>query len=281
MSPDEILNMGVIDEETYSAGRPLRPQVLIALPSTRPIRIEACTYQDYLDQTNYPVPDRVTLTASEDLMPSHAIARDYIEQLPEAVQQMEAVLDAISESTSAALASGSLAKPEYPPIWYVPIVINCLVDGVVENRVYKPDSSLARLEELMIEYEEGSKIVCDSLSDLEVAKLAAWLEKSAEQEAIGERDEKQKQIDEQPIDTAGPAGPAVAAAAAAEVVAKQLTADSVVVADAHEAEVQVQVEPAAVPGGEIVGDEIDIDREQDQERKEESERGIDLGIQWG
>jgi type IV secretory pathway TraG/TraD family ATPase VirD4 len=286
MSPDEILNMGVIDEETYSAGRPLRPQVLIALPSTRPIRIEACTYQDYLDQTNYPVPDRVTLTASEDLMPSYANASDYIEQLPEPVQQMEAVLDAISESTSAALAGGSSAKPEYPPIWYVPIVINCLVDGVVENRVYKPDSSLARLEELMIEYEAGDKIVCDSLTELEVAKLAAWLEKSAEQEAIGERDEKQKQIDEQPIDTAGPADPITATA---EEEATVLTADSVVVADAHEAEVQVQVEPAAVPGGEIVGRDKDRDREQDQGRgrgsEKESEKDIDseldLGFTWG
>ena len=287
MSPDEILNMGVIDEATYSANSgPLRPQVLIALPSTRPIRIEACTYQDYLDQTNYPVPDRVTLTASEDLIPSYANAEDYIEQMPEPVQQMEALLDAIAERTSAALASGLLAKPEYPPMWYVPIVINCLVDGVVENRVYKPDSSLVRLEELMIEYEAGDKIVCGSLSDLEVAKLAAWLEKSAEQEAIGERDEKQRQIDEQPIEPAGPADPITASAAE---VAAVLAADSVVVAEVEVQEVEVQVE-AAVPGGEIVGNDKDKDREQNQGKDPESEKGIDsekdmdsgldLGILW-
>jgi len=274
MSPDEILNMGVIDEGTYSSGRPLRPQVLIALPSTRPIRIEACTYQDYLDQTNYPVPDRVTLTASEDLMPSYSDIKDYIEQLPGPVQQMEAVLDAISESTSAALASGSLAKPEYPPMWYVPIVINCLVDGAVENRVYKPDSSLARLEELMIEYEAGGKIA-SALSELEVAKLAAWLEKSAEQEAIGERDERQRLIDEQPIDPAAPAGPTDSTAVTAAEVVAVLVADSVAVAEA-------QVQEAEVQGK-------DEDREQNQGRGQELEEGadsekdieIDLGSTWG
>jgi type IV secretory pathway TraG/TraD family ATPase VirD4 len=276
MSPDEILNMGVIDEGTYSANSgPLRPQVLIALPSTRPIRIEACTYQDYLDQTNYPVPERVTLTASEDLMPSYASASDYIEHLPEPVRQMEAVLDAMSTST----AHNSRVKPEYPPMWYVPIVINCLVDGVVENRVYKPDSSLMRLEELMIEYEDGDKIVCGSLTELEVAKLAAWLEKSAEQEAIGERDEKEKELGEHP------AGPADTATTAEVVAAEQLAADSVAGAEVHEAE--VQVEPVATASGEIVGNEKDREQNQgrDQGSEKESEKDIDseldLGFTWG
>ncbi len=278
MSPDEILNMGVIDEGTYSGEGPLRPQVLIALPSTRPIRIEACTYQDYLDQTNYPVPERAALTASEDLIPSYADASDYIEQLPETVQQMEAVLDAIAERTSASLASGSSTKPEYPPMWYVPIVINCLIDGVVENRVYKPDSSLVRLEELMIEYEAGDKVVCDSLTDLEVAKLAAWLEKSAEQEAIGERDEKQREIGEP-----GSVSPAE------QVVAEQPAADaSVLVPEAQVVEVPDPVEQSAVPSEEVVVGRQEqnqghqgAERESEKDIDSELDSGLDLGILWG
>ncbi|MDP3506456.1 MAG: type IV secretory system conjugative DNA transfer family protein [Candidatus Melainabacteria bacterium] len=279
MSPDEILNMGVIDEGTYSANSgPLRPQVLIALPSTRPIRIEACTYQDYLEQTNYPVPERAALTASEDLIPSYANASDYIEQLSEPVQQMEAVLDAIAESTSASLAGGSSAKPEYPPMWYVPIVINCLVDGVVENRVYRPDSSLVHLEELMIEYEAGDKVVCDSLTELEVAKLAAWLEKSAEQEAIGERDEKQRDI--------GAPGPV---SQAEQLVVEQPAGDaSVLVAEAQVVEVPDPVEQSAVPSEEIIDDDKEqnqahqgTETESEKDIDSELDSGLDLGILWG
>lgn len=239
MSADEILNMGVIDEATYSNAEVLRPQILLALPSTRPIKIEACYFKDYLDQTNCPVPESEgkEVEVQEDLMPQP------VKLLVKETEKLEAILEATIESAD------STDPIQYPAMWYEPIVIIWPVGESFEKRIYKPDSSLLRLEELMTIYEAGDERVTKSMTPLEAAKLAAWLERRAELDAASERERFESKASE----------PAVAS---------ELKSDPV-------SEV---VEQEALP---VSAPLADIQQSLPEEEEEQEGGRLDLGLLWG
>jgi len=72
LSVDDLLNLGAIDErsEELEEGK---PNMIVFLPSTRPVQVRALTWKDYLSQTDqalYPIPERRILEVDETLVRS-------------------------------------------------------------------------------------------------------------------------------------------------------------------------------------------------------------------
>ena len=72
LSMDDLLNLGAIDESS-EATEGGKPNMIVFLPSTRPVQVRALSWQNYQEQTdplNYPPPERRLLEVEESLVRS-------------------------------------------------------------------------------------------------------------------------------------------------------------------------------------------------------------------
>lgn len=72
LSMDDLLNLGAIDESS-EATEGGKPNMIVFLPSTRPVQVRALSWQNYQEQTdplNYPPPERRLLEVDESLVRS-------------------------------------------------------------------------------------------------------------------------------------------------------------------------------------------------------------------
>jgi hypothetical protein len=170
MSPDELLNLGVI-EEGKDRGGSTRPEMIVFLPSTRPTRLQALTYRDYLDQTSYPPPLREELPVDEALSPEADLALE-LPKLAIPQSDFEAMVEAKYEE---ALTDKNFA---FPAEWYKPIIVVFKTINGEHTRVFEPDTNVVDLEGLALLYELNHPDVRRAVNERAYQKIQAWLERA-------------------------------------------------------------------------------------------------------
>jgi hypothetical protein len=175
LTPDELLNLGAVDERAQVSDR---PTMICFLPSTRPAILYAASWQDYARQCNsqyYPVPKNPERVVDDNLVCGFGEEQDVSAQDFEEYRSIDPVEEFISEVREQSLREEDF---QYPPIWYEPVVVSLVDEGNRFDFVLLPESAISELESVLDAYENNLFGIREQVSEHNYCKMVAWWERA-------------------------------------------------------------------------------------------------------